>query len=232
MNITFKLYDPAADAAPREAVCEVEHWDKMTVLEAISAANENCEPIAFDYSCRGRVCGRCSVVLDGTPVLACITPITDESHKIEPLAGLPVLHDLIVDKSQAHARMAAKYARVQPVTLTTEVINTYDMAVAEKINAIEWCARCLLCTSVCPAHIASPDGYVGPAAMLATAYRFYDPFDQGDRVVEAVQEGLWTCIMCGKCDEVCPQAEIKHLDYWNDLRAAATARGFAEPADS
>ncbi|NTW27793.1 MAG: 4Fe-4S dicluster domain-containing protein [Coriobacteriia bacterium] len=229
MNITFKKYDPAVDAAPYEVTCEVEHWDKMTVLEAISWANENREPIAFDYSCRGRVCGRCAVMLDGNPILACVTMIGDASHKIEPLVGQPVLHDLIVDKSQAQARIAQKYARVRTSPLKKEEINTYDMTVAEKIKALEWCARCQVCTAACPAHAAAPSKYVGPASMLATAFRFYDPYDQADRVVEAVQEGLWACIMCGKCDQVCPQGEIKHLDYWTDLRAAATARGFTAP---
>ena len=61
--------------------------------------------------------------------------------------------------------------------------------------------------------------------MLATAYRYYDPYDQADRVVQAVQDGLYRWILCGQCTEVCDSPEIDHLTYWNDLRAAAEQRG-------
>lgn len=64
--------------------------------------------------------------------------------------------------------------------------------------------------------------------MVAIALRHYDPYDQGDRVAEAVQEGMWNCIMCGKCDEVCPAREIRHVDTWTELRAIATERGLTE----
>jgi len=37
--------------------------------------------------------------------------------------------------------------------------------------------------------------FVGPAALLAIAYRFYDPYDKGNRIAEAVQAGLCNCIM-------------------------------------
>jgi hypothetical protein len=53
----------------------------MTVLEAILCGEENCDRSHLT-TLRGRVCGGARM-LDGDPVLACITPITDESHKIE-----------------------------------------------------------------------------------------------------------------------------------------------------
>ena len=56
--------------------------------------------------------------------------------------------------------------------------------------------------------------FIGPTGMIAIANRFYDPYDQGDRVVEAVQNGLWTCTECGICDEVCKALEIDHLATW------------------
>ncbi len=61
--------------------------------------------------------------------------------------------------------------------------------------------------------------------MIAIANRFYDPYDQGDRVVQAVQNGLWECIECGMCDTVCKALEIDHLSVWKDLRTAASAEG-------
>ena len=47
--------------------------------------------------------------------------------------------------------------------------------------------------------------------MLAVAFRHFDAYDQADRIVEAVQGGLWDCTMCGTCTSLCNQLEIDHL---------------------
>ena len=47
-------------------------------------------------------------------------------------------------------------------------------------------------------------------------------------MLEAVQGGLWSCIMCGQCTEVCNQAEIDHVGLWTILRDAAVQRGWDE----
>ncbi|QEM68762.1 2Fe-2S iron-sulfur cluster binding domain-containing protein [Geobacter sp. FeAm09] len=230
MNLKISKYDPSVDSAAKLITVSVTYTDKMTVLEAIQFAHETT-PIAFDYSCRGRACGRCAVMLDGKPVLACITPITNATHTIEPLTGQPVIRDLIVDKREAHNSITARYRRTRSTSMTDVEFNTtYDTNVIDQINAIEWCTRCTVCTAGCPAYKANPSTFVGPAEMLAIAYRFYDPYDEGNRVVDAVQAGLWNCIMCGQCDNLCPQKEIKRVtQIWKDLRAAATAAGYPNP---
>ena len=224
MKITVTRFDPSQDAAPYDQTFEVPFTDKMSALEALLYIFENEEPIAFDYACHGRSCGRCAMMVDGEPKLACITPLTDMAHDIAPLEGYPVLHDLIVDKTQRHLATSARYNRVRFDDLNRDEINQFDMESQEKVYSIEWCTRCGRCSSVCPAMQTSAD-YVGPMTMLATAYRYYDPYDQADRVVQAVQDGLYRCILCGQCTEVCDSPEIDHLTYWNDLRAAAEQRG-------
>ena len=224
MKITVTRFDPSQDASPYEQSFEVPYRDNITALEALMHIYENEEPIAFDSSCHGRSCGRCAMMVDGEPKLACITPLTDGAHDIAPLEGYPVLHDLIVDKTQRHLATSARYNRVRFDDMNRDEINQFDMGAQEKVYSIEWCTRCGRCSSVCPAMQTSAD-YVGPMTMLATAYRYYDPYDQADRVVQAVQDGLYRCILCGQCTEVCDSPEIDHLTYWNDLRAAAEQRG-------
>jgi succinate dehydrogenase/fumarate reductase-like Fe-S protein len=73
----------------------------------------------------------------------------------------------------------------------------------------------------------SPE-YIGPSHMLAVAFRHFDPYDQADRIIEAVQGGLWDCTMCGNCTAHCNQLEIDHLTIWQKLRDAATERGFVK----
>lgn len=79
----------------------------------------------------------------------------------------------------------------------------------------------------CPARAINPD-YIGPSHMLAVAFRHFDPYDQADRIVEAVQGGLWDCTMCGTCTAHCNQLEIDHLAIWQKLRDAATERGLVK----
>jgi succinate dehydrogenase/fumarate reductase iron-sulfur protein len=226
MDIKVSKYDPSADTTSKLVTISGITWfSNMTVLEAIQKAHE-ISPVCFDYSCHGRACGRCAVMLDGTPVLACITPITNATHTIEPLSGQTVIRDLIVDKSSAHAALSGIYQRVKntAIDLTSDSVieSTSNPTYNTQLNAIEWCTRCMMCTSACPVYNADPSSFIGPAAMLGIAYRYFDEYDAGNRIAEAVQEGLWNCIMCGQCDYVCPQKEIKRVSQiWPALRAAA-----------
>ena len=172
------------------------------------------------------------VILAGCAPKSETPPVaTNATHTIEPLTGHPVIRDLIVDKSEAHADLTQRYLRNRASALTdTQIKTTFNMSAIEQINAIEWCTRCVVCTAACPAYKANPSTFVGPAAMLAIAYRHYDLYEEGNRVIEAVQAGLWNCIMCGQCDNVCPQKEIKRVkQIWKDLRTAATAAGYTNP---
>ena len=77
MKITVKRYDPSKDNAPYETTYEVPHDDEyMTLLQALVYIHENEEPLAFDFSCRGRMCGRCAMMLDGP----CLTARTRSSR--------------------------------------------------------------------------------------------------------------------------------------------------------
>ncbi len=229
MKITVTKYDPSMDAAPYTVDYEVPHKEYMTALEAMVYINENCEELAFDYSCRGRVCGRCAVMVDGNPTLACVTTIDDSNHTIEPLNGYPVVRDLVVDRHGLHDKLSKMRKRIRATEIThADVVAPMDPEQYNCAESLEWCARCGVCNAGCPVlNMAGGAGkYVGPAGMVAIASRYYDPLDQGDRVIQAVQEGLYSCIMCGKCDEVCSALEIDHLAIWTDLRNAAKERGF------
>ena len=82
MKITVKRYDPSKDNAPYETTYEVPHDDEyMTLLQALVYIHENEEPLAFDFSCRGRMCGRCAMMLDGEPAWSpCLTARTRSSR--------------------------------------------------------------------------------------------------------------------------------------------------------
>lgn len=225
MNIKIQKYDPAVDAAPYYIEHEVPWREFITVLEAINYVHEEYEAVNFDYSCHGRMCGRCSVMLDGVPVLACATVLDDADHVIEPHKGMPIIRDLVVDKREFTDRLSRVYVRKRIEPIKLEEIPDVDLSTCDTVYGLENCARCGLCNAACPVVAAAPDEYVGPVFMVATGLRYYDSYDQADRVFEAVGNGLYRCIECGMCDTVCPRTDIDHLGLYTTLRAEAEARG-------
>ena len=231
MKIQIQKYDPSVDDEPYVKEFDVAYHDKMTVLEALVTVNDEQEPVVFDYSCRGRTCGRCAMALNGQPCLACVTLVDEQGDNlIEPLPGFPIVRDLIVDKTVMTNRIADIMVRQRAFPLELEEVQApVDPATYAKIDPLEHCARCGVCVAACPVvNTLGPKEYIGPAGMLAIGLRYYDPFDQGDRVVQAVQNGLWNCTQCGTCDSVCKALEIDHQSVWADLRRAAEERGLAK----
>lgn len=229
MNITVRKYDPTVDPEPYYVDYEVPKTEDMTVLEAIMYIDENLEPLAYDHSCRGRLCGRCAVMLNDQPCTACTKSIEGSDNTIEPLNNVPVIRDLVVDKSAMQDRISRISRRQRTTELTMEDMDkVFDHEASVRIDAAARCARCLVCNAACPVLNTTPGQYIGPAGMVALAMRNYDPNDEGDRVAEAVKEGMWNCIMCGNCDVVCPAQDIEHVTMWTALREQATARGLTE----
>ena len=233
MKITIKKFDPTVDKVPYDKTYDVPHVQYMTALQAIIYIDENHEPLAYDYSCRGRSCGRCAMMVDGVACTACTTAIADTNHTIEPLKGFPVIRDLVVDKKVVQDSLSHLARRINSREVTWEdILKPVDMHTFVRLDATERCARCLVCHTSCDVMHLIPDKFAGPTAMTTIAMRFFDPYDEGDRVLQAVNLGLWNCTMCGICDEVCPALEIKHLEMWQELRDAAAARGLTEPMGS
>lgn len=229
MKVKVQKFNPAKDAKPYYKTYDVPWKTNMTVLEALMYVYENHEPIAFDYSCRGRVCGRCSMMVNGKPAMACFTPIENgQDITVEPLRGYPVERDLIVDKTEMQDRISKLERRVRSTPMkAADIEKQYDVKVKQTLDDLEWCCRCLSCNAGCPVlnEMSNPEKYIGPAGMRAIALRYVDPNDEGDRVLEAVQNGLFNCILCGQCDQNCPASEIKHVEMFKTLRAEAEKRG-------
>lgn len=221
----LKIYrfDPAVDNEPYYTSYEVPWKDYLTVLQGIHYINENIEPIAFDYSCRGSLCGRCACMVNGSAALACWQTLeADKEYTIEPLNNFPVVRDLFVDKSTF----------VRGLDDTDLSVNTVKSLKKEDLPALEYnyywehlerlnqCRECGNCAAVCPIQTADPVAYAGPAAFGQMYLRANDKLDQTDRVFQAVMGGVFRCIECGRCDNVCP-AYIQHVEHHKELQQAA-----------
>ncbi|HEX2184342.1 MAG TPA: succinate dehydrogenase iron-sulfur subunit, partial [Chloroflexota bacterium] len=150
-----------------------------------------------------------AMVINGVNALACKLLVKNLKQPItvEPIRGLPVKRDLIVDMEP----FFAGYRAVKPWLITdddpgyTERHQTAEER--ERFDDTTKCILCAACTTSCPIYWGNP-AYVGPAAIV-NAHRFvFDSRDQaGDQRLDILNQrsGVWRCRTVFSCSEACPR---------------------------
>jgi len=216
-------YDPAGDPAPHFETYSVEYGQETTVLDALIAIKDGRDgSLSFRHSCHRGACGSCAMRINDQEQLACVTRVAaivgeadgaslDEEPRavrVEPLANLPVLQDLVVDM----APFWRKFNAVTPYILGDERATppTSGVRISQERTAqlqqVAGCIQCGACYSACPI-LGSDQDYLGPAA-LATAFRFaQDPRDAAreERLnLVGNEQGVLRCHTIFNCTTVCP----------------------------
>ncbi|MFP3984960.1 MAG: succinate dehydrogenase iron-sulfur subunit [Candidatus Bathyarchaeia archaeon] len=182
----------------------------MTLLEALTHVKDNFDgSLAFRSSCRMGICGSCGVMVNGKPMLACYTQVlhlNSDRLIIEPLPGLPIIKDLVVDlqpffdasKPVTPVLIKAAEAFEKPEEL---VQSPSDL---KKYWDFSLCIKCSICYSACPAAI--DEKFLGPST-YATNYRFVsDSRDEGvDERLKVMADNVWLCTSCNSCTMFCPK---------------------------
>ncbi len=182
------------------------------VLDALHKVKwEQDGSLAFRRSCAHGVCGSDAMRINAKNRLACKTLLKDLNPArpitIEPIAGLPVEKDLIVDMEP----FFASYRSIMPFLMTTgtaperERLQTPEQR--ERFDDTTKCIMCAACTTACP--VFWTDGqYFGPQAIVG-AHRFiFDSRDEGqwDRLeILNDRAGVWKCRTAFNCTEACPR---------------------------
>ena len=126
---------------------------------------------------------------------------------VEPLRGLPVLKDLIVDMEP----FLDSYRAILPYFINDEPAPPQERLQSheerERFDEGTKCILCAACTSSCPVFWTN-GRYIGPAAIV-NAHRFiFDSRDRGSaerlRVLNGVN-GLWRCRSAYNCSQACPR---------------------------
>ena len=224
VELRVKRYDPEVDDAPHWETYEVEVEPTDKVLDAIHQVRDRHDgSLALRRSCVHGVCGSDAMVINGTNALACTTLVQDAGDRItlEPIRGLPVIKDLVVDMEP----FFAQYRSVLPY-----LISSTDPGYTERTQSPEERARfddttkcilCAACTTSCPVFWGN-DGYVGPAAIV-NAHRFI--FDSRDEAaterLDILNErgGVWRCRTAFNCTDACPR-DIKVPEAIQDVKRA------------
>lgn len=186
----------------------VQATDPVTVLDLLREIQRAHDAsLAFRYSCRVAMCGTCAVRVDGKSALACSTVIPPDRDDVEigPLAGLPVVRDLIVDTHP----FWAQWARITPWFVPAEGEPARiepGSREAELVDGALGCISCGACYSTCEIVQRRGD-YIGPAALNRALALIADPRDgaaqQRLRVVGGAG-GVDRCHYVGACTSACP----------------------------
>ena len=88
----------------------------MRVLDALNWIAENeATDLAYRWFCGSKMCGTCARRMNGREVLACWEAV-EPAMTIEPLRNLPVIRDLVVDRTpyEDESRALRAVARAPP----------------------------------------------------------------------------------------------------------------------
>ena len=214
MDVTLKIrrYNPEVneDVTWEEHRVELEPTDK--VLDALHKVKWEIDgTLTFRRSCAHGVCGSDAMRINGRNRLACKTLVKDVNPDkpitVEPIKGLPVLKDLVVDMEP----FFDAYKSVMPFLVTTGNAPTRERLQSQedrdRFDDTTKCILCAACTTSCPVYWT--DGqYFGPQAIVG-AHRFiFDSRDEGtDQRLEILndKEGVWRCRTTFNCTEACPR---------------------------
>src|SRR5437588_8885102 len=100
INLKIKRFNPESDQKPHweTYALEVEPTDRL--LDALHHVKWYQDgTLALRRSCAHGICGSDAMLINGRNALACKVLVKDVAPKVtvEPIRGLPVLKDLIVD---------------------------------------------------------------------------------------------------------------------------------------
>ncbi|MBE2198552.1 MAG: succinate dehydrogenase iron-sulfur subunit [Anaerolinea sp.] len=233
VELRIRRFNPEKDKKPwwgEYTLQNVEPTD--TVLDLLNRVKWELDgTLALRRSCAHGVCGSDAMRINGANGLACKTLVqrlaapgaTTVKLQVEPILGLAVLKDLIVDMEpfMDHYKSVLPYFindSPPPADGRERLQSPEDRA---RFDDTTKCILCAACTTSCPSFWAN-GRYVGPAAIVQ-AHRFiFDSRDQaaGDRLqVVGDTFGVWRCRTIFNCTNACPRdievtkaiAEVKHV---------------------
>ena len=211
MKFRIQRFNPETDAKPyfTDYDLELGPSDRM-LLDALVRIKTIDDSLSLRRSCREGVCGSDAMNINGKNGLACTTKLVDlkEPVVLRPLAGLPIIRDLIVDMTQ----FFAQYHSVKPYVIDDRPMPEKERLQSpeqrDELNGLYECILCACCSTSCPSFWWNPDKFVGPAGLLQ-AYRFIA--DSRDQATNARLDDLedpyrlFRCHTIMNCVDVCPK---------------------------
>jgi succinate dehydrogenase / fumarate reductase iron-sulfur subunit len=199
---------------------KVEVNEGEVVLDIIHRLQATQTPdLAVRWNCKAGKCGSCSMEINGTPRLGCMTRMStfpeDETVTITPLRTFPVIRDLVTDVSYNYTKARELPAFAPPKGLAPGEYRMQQVDV-DRSQEFRKCIECFLCQNTCHVirdHDENKEPFSGPRLFIRAAELDMHPLDtRTDRKQLAhAEQGLGYCNITKCCTEVCPE-HIKITD--------------------
>ncbi|MCB0036972.1 MAG: succinate dehydrogenase iron-sulfur subunit [Anaerolineales bacterium] len=228
-TMRIQRFNPEVDEKPYYDEFTIVLDRDKTLLDGLQEIKTQQDgSLTYRRSCRHAICGSCAMNVNGQNMLVCNTPLKkmlDRSGKvtIRPLPWLPIIKDLVVDRTYFWEQYMAVKPWLIPADLKAK--KEYRMT-QEEVDALleaETCIMCGACYSACPV-IATNKKYIGPHALQKAYQRVMDPRDGGleERLdlLESDHFGIYNCHTATDCITACPKG-------LNPARTISTLRKIA-----
>lgn len=205
VDVNIRRFDQE-DGGARYQRFKVPYRKWMRVLDALNWIAENeATDLAYRWICGSKMCGTCALRMNGREVLACWEAI-EPAMTIEPLRNLPVVRDLIVDRSVYENKVVSLEPWIERTTSYPgfpESLTHKQMKDASK--ALD-CISCMCCYSACPViSLGNVTNFAGPAPLVQLGQTALDPRNNPQKVMRSLAlTDIFSCVSCYKCEEVCP----------------------------
>jgi succinate dehydrogenase / fumarate reductase iron-sulfur subunit len=177
VRLRIQRFNPEKDRKPWWGEYEVEAEPVDRVLDALHYVKWYIDgTLTLRRSCAHGICGSDAMRINGRNRLACKVLVREALVEgrgvitVQPLPGLPVIKDLVVDMEP----FFAKYRMIMPYLVNNdppperERLQTPEER--ERYDDTTKCILCAACTTSCPSFWANRE-YIGPAAIVQ-AHRF------------------------------------------------------------
>ncbi len=211
----FKYNPLDKDDRPKLKTYEMDETDGMTVFVALNYIRDRLDhTLQFDFVCRAGICGSCSMVINGTPKLACKTLTSDYKDGEITLLPLPVF-ELIGDLSINTAKWmndmskdVASWIHTNEQTIIDNIELPMEPEVADEVFELDRCIECGCCIAACGTKQMRPR-FKGAVALNKVARFLADPRDDRTHadMFELIgdDEGIFGCMSLLGCDDTCPK---------------------------
>jgi succinate dehydrogenase / fumarate reductase iron-sulfur subunit len=234
MDVRLRLlrFNPERDEKPHFENYTVQAEPMERLLDCLHKVKwYQDSSLALRRSCGHGICGSDAMVINGVNALACKVLVKDLKQPItvEPIRGLPVQKDLVVDMEPFFAgyRAVKPWLIADPDEKEPERERLQSPEARERFDDTTKCILCAACTTSCPIFWADKE-YIGPAAIVA-AHRFiFDSRDAGgnERLeILSAKGGAFKCRTVFNCTDACPRG-IKVTKAIQEVKRATLFQSF------
>ena len=213
----FKYNPLDEEDRPKLQTYEIDETPGMTVFVALNFIRDRIDhTLQFDFVCRAGICGSCSMVINGTPTLACKTltsSFEDGEITLLPLPIFELIGDLSIDTANWMKDMSKSiesWIHEKEQTDINKIEKPMEPEFAEDIFELDRCIECGCCIAACGTKRMRPK-FKGAVALNRITRFAIDPRDSRDAedMYEIIgdDEGVFGCMSLLGCDDTCP----KHL---------------------